>query len=157
MVNSTSQKKTQPNPSLTFGDVRALMLLVGLLALLGFVYLGQNGQATMTGRRTQDLQAQRERLKRENAQLEVEIAQFTNPNRLAARAIALGLHPATDTQKTYYTVKNFPNESSKSPLALPPIFASAVPQPSGAEVLWSALLERLGLSPVNRAVEATSP
>jgi cell division protein FtsL len=156
MVNSTLAKKNQNTPSLTFGDVRALMLLVGLLALLGFIYLGQNGQATMTGRRTQDLQAQRERLKRENAQLQVEIAQFTNPNRLAARAIILGLHPATDTQKTYYTVKNFPNES-KSSLVLPPITASVVPPMSGAEVLWNALLERLGLLPVNRAVEATSP
>jgi hypothetical protein len=157
MLNSKLQKKPELNTSITFGDVRALMLLVGLLALLGFIYLGQNGQATMTGRRTHDLEARLERLKRENAQLQVEIAQFTNPNRLAARAIILGLHAPTDTQKTYYTVKNFPNESSKLPLALPPISASIVPPPSGAEVLWNALLERLGLLPVNRAVEATSP
>ena len=157
MVNSTLTKKTQPNTSLTFGDVRALMLLVGLLALLGFIYLGQNGQATMTGRRTQELKLQLERLKRENAQLEVEIAQFTNPNRIAARAIVLGFHPPTDAQKTFIVVKNFPNQTSKLPLTLPPIPASNVPPLSGAEVLWNALLERLGLHPTNRAVEATSP
>lgn len=157
MLNSTLQKKPEPNTSITFGDVRALMLIVGLLAVLGFIYLGQNSQATITGRRTQELQAKLERLRRENAQLQYEIAQFTNPNRIAARAIVLGLHPPAENQKTYIVVKNFPNEFSKPPLAPLTSTSSTVPQPSGAELLWNALLERLGLLPFNRAVEAQSP
>lgn len=96
-------------------------------------------------------------MKRENAQLQVEIAQFTNPNRIAARAIVLGLHPPADNQKTYIVVKNFPNESSKPTLAPLTSPIPNIPQPSGAELLWNALLERLGLLPRNGPVEATSP
>ncbi len=136
------------------GNLRGLLLLVGLIALFGFIYLGQNGQATMTGRRAQDLQEQLDRLKRENAQLEVEIAQLTLPSKIAERAKQLGFRPATITQTVFVVVKNYPVESK--PAAAPEQTAAASSS-SDLDNLWNDFLAMMGLTPAGQTVEATGP
>jgi cell division protein FtsB len=135
------------------GSLRAFLLLVGVLALMGLVYLGQNGQATMTGRRAQDLTQQLERIQRENAQLEVEIAQLTLPSRIAERARALGFRPATISQTVFIVVKNYPVDSKPAVAARPADTASS----SELAALWNDLLTWMGLTPASQTVEATGP
>ena len=135
------------------GSLRLLLLLVGVIALVGFVYLGQNGQATMTGRRAQDLAQQLEHIQRENAQLEVEIAQLTLPSRIADRARALGFRPATITQTVYVVVKNYP----VNPMPVVAAPATAAASSSELTTLWNDLLTWMGLPPVSQTVEATGP
>ncbi len=145
--------KTRNVSQLDSGTLRGLLLLVGLIALLGFIYLGQNGQATMTGRRALDLQEQLDRIKRENAQLEVEIAQLTLPSRIVDRGKALGFRPATFTQTVFVVVKNYPVESK--PAAAP---AAAAASSSSDPAVWlNDLLAQVGLAPTARTVEATGP
>jgi hypothetical protein len=142
------------NSQTTPGNLRGLLLLVGLVALFGFVYLGQNGQATMTGRRAQDLQEQLDRIKRENAQLEIEIAQLTLPSKIVERGRALGFRPATITQTVFVTVKNYPVESK--PVAAPQTSVAASSS-SDLASLWNGLLAWMGLTPAGQTVEATGP
>ncbi|MDE3088394.1 MAG: septum formation initiator family protein [Chloroflexota bacterium] len=151
---ATMIKGKDLNSSFAPSTLRTLLLLVGLVALLGFVYLGQNGQATMTGRRAQDLKAQLERIERENAQTEVEIAQLTQPSRIAERARALGFRPATISQIIFIVVKNYPVEQKP---AAPAMASSSTSSSFDLGALWNDLLARGGLSPTARTVEATSP
>jgi len=146
-------KTRELNSQVSTGTWRGLLLLVGLIALLGSVYLGQNGQATMTGRRAQDLQEQLDRIERENAQLEVEIAKLTLPSRVAERGKALGFRPATITQTVFIVVKNYPVDSKP---AAPPVTAAPASS-SGLTALWNDLLTWIGLSPAAQTVEATGP
>ncbi len=141
----------------SFSIVRALALLLGLLALVGLIYLGQSSQATLTGQRAQDLQEQLERLQRENTQLEYEIATLAAPDKIAARARALGLHPPTLAQTVFVTVKNYPATPKAAPASNPPL----TPAPSADSfiaALWNELLARLGLAPSAPTVQAmTNP
>ncbi len=152
MTNRATKNRELSNTKQTV-TLRALLLLVGLVALLGFTYLGQNGQATMTGRRAQDLKEQLERIKRENAQLEVEIAQLSLPSRIANRAQVLGFHPATISQTMFIVVKNYPVDST-FPAA--PAMAK-VAKPNDLAALWDGLLAFMGLTPAASTVEATGP
>ncbi|MBM3127815.1 MAG: hypothetical protein FJ009_04170 [Chloroflexi bacterium] len=139
------------NPGFNFSGVRALLLLVGVIALLGMMYLTQNSQAAMTGTRTLELQDRLERLRRENAQLEYEIAVLTTPDKIAERARRLGLRPATITQTVFIAINNYPAASKPaSPATLAPT-KSAAPM----ELLWNELLARLGLLSSGRTVEAS--
>ncbi len=139
--------------SFSFSQTRLLIWLVGVLALVGLIYLGQSSQAVVTGARVLELQAELERLQRTNAELEYEIATLTTPARLAERARALGLRPATMSQTIYIVVPDYPASSrlvrrvSASPVASPD-FSSGT--------LWDDWLTRLGLGRAG-AAEATAP
>ena len=141
------------NP-VSFGNVRTVIILLTALILIGLIYVGQSSQATLNGQRVQDLQAQLDRINRENAQLEYDIAAATTPAKIADRARALGLRPATPTQMVFITVKNYPVTAKVTP----PIKTDATPSSDSPLVnLWNDLLARLGLAPSPRTVEATSP
>jgi cell division protein FtsL len=142
--------------TVSFGSVRALILLLGLLALIGMIYLGQSSQATVTGQHVQNLQEQLDRLNRENAQYQYDIAVLTTPSKIAERARALGLRPATSAQMVFLTVKNYPISVAK--ITHTPIDQSitASSSDSGVAVLWQEFLVRLGLSSSARTVEATT-
>ena len=143
----------QINSGFNFSIARALLLLVGLIALLGMIYLMQSSQATMTGTHLIELQGKLERLRRENAQLEYEIAVLTAPDRIADRARRLGLRPATITQTTYIAVKNYPVLPRKpTPRAEP---ADTLTASNSIDLLWNELLSRLGLVSNARTVEAS--
>ncbi len=141
------------NP-VSFSNVRTVIVLLGFLVLVGLIYVGQSTQATLNGQRVQDLQVQLDRLNRENAQLEYDIAAMTTPAKMAERARALGLRPATPTQMVFITVKNYPVTAKVTP----PIKTNATPSSDSPLVIfWNELLARLGLAPSPRTVEATSP
>jgi cell division protein FtsB len=142
------------NNAFTSGTLRVLLGLGVLIAVLGFIYLGQNGQATLTGRRTQELQERLSRLRRENAQLEAEIAQYRNPKRLADRATALGMHPATISETLYLVVKNYPVESRTAAQVAPSPQSSSS---SDLASLWNQLVALFGLTPAARTAEAKGP
>ena len=146
-------KTKQFDSQISTASLRGLLLLVGLIALIGMIYLGQNGQATMTGRRAQDLQDQLARIQRENAQLEVEIAQITLPNRIADRAKVLGFRPATITQTVFVVVKNYPVDAK--PAAAP--VAAAAASSFDVASLWNGMLNWVGLTSAGQTVEATGP
>ncbi len=143
----------QINTSFSLDSIRALLIMLGVLALLGVIYLTQSSQATMTGQRAQDLQTRLDRLKRENAQLEYEIAVLTTPSKIAERARALGLHPATTAQTVFVTVKDYP---ISAPKPAPATVDLTVSSPDSLTTLWNELLLRLGLAPIGRTVEATT-
>ena len=135
------------------GSWRSLLILVGVFALIGLIYLGQNGQATVTGRRAQDLSMQLDAIKHENAQLEIEIAQLTLPSRIADRARALGFRPATITQTLYVVVKNYPTDPA--PVVAKP--ATTAASSSNLTTWWNNFLTWMGLPPTSPTVEATGP
>ena len=145
----------QFNSGLNFSSVRALLLLVGLVALLGMIYLTQSSQATVTGTRARELHEKLERLRRENTQLEYEIALLTAPDRVARIATLGGLRPATITQTTFLVVTNYP--VVPKPVSRNGEPANALAASNAIELLWNELLLRLGLlraaSP--RTVEAS--
>ncbi len=151
-MDNPTIRTAQINSGFSFSIARALLLLVGLTALLGMIYLTQSSQATMTGTRMIELQDRYERLRRENAQLTLEIAQLTAPERMATIATRGGLHPPTITQTVYIPVKNYPVLPPKTQTRGEPIN----PPPSNSlELLWNELLSRLGLLSNGRTVEAS--
>jgi len=137
-----------------FSLLRAVLLLIGLLALAGMLYLTQSSQATMTGARTLDLQAEYERLRRENAQLEYEIARLTAPARMAERARRLGLRPATLTQTIYLVVRDYPVLPPKSsPLVQRQEMPTQTVDPW--TLVWAEVRARLGWLSNRDAAEAS--
>lgn len=116
-----------------FDLARTLLVLVGVIALVGLLYLAQSAQATLTGRRVVKLQERLEHLRRENAQLEYEIAVLAAPQRIAERAARLGLRPLTPAQAKYVVVTDYPVTSSTASSAL----TSAPPSVSTLQVLLS--------------------
>lgn len=120
-----------------FDLARTLLVLVAVIALVGLLYLTQSTQATLTGKRVMKLQERLEHLRRENAQLEYEIAVLTAPNRIAERAARLGLRPLTPAQVKYVVVTDYPVASS----AVPSAVTSVSPSGSALQVWlsrWSA-------------------
>ncbi len=143
----------QFSPAFTFGTMRALVLILGLLALVGIIYLGQSSQATLTGQHVQILQEQKERLRRENAQLAYEIAVLSAPDKIAARAGSGGLHPPLLSQSLFPMVKNYPANVTPSVAVSQP---SLAPNDSVIATLWNELLARLGLGSGPRTAQAMS-
>ena len=142
-------RKSKPNKAIGHNIVRALILFAGLLALLGIIYLWQSSQSTLTGQRALELQDKLERLRRENAQLEYEIAALTTPDKIAEHARKLGLRPTTITQTTYAVLNNYSVAAAKPTTAIDgSLGATTADNPIG--FLWNELMVRLGLgsSPV---------
>lgn len=133
-----SMKNTSADSVRMSNALRALLVLAGALCLVGLAYLGQNGQATLTGRQVQDLQTQLERIERENAELENENAQYTLPSQVADRAKAMGFRPATISQTVFVVVKNFPPTETPAP-------SNAAGSQTGSG-WWDELLGWLGLA-----------
>lgn len=134
----------------SFSNVRTLSVLLGLLILFGLVYVGQSTQATLNGQRAQDLQDKLERLNRENAQLQYEIATLSAPVKIAERARALGLHPATPSQMVFLTVKNYPTSAKlTAPVTTAPTLTTNH-SPVDQILMW------LGLTPGPRTAQATT-
>lgn len=101
-----------------FDLARTLLMLVGVIALVGLLYLAQSTQATLTGKRVVKLQERLEMLRRENAQLEYEIAVWAAPHRIAERATRLGLRPLTPAQAKYVVITDYPAMSTATSSAV---------------------------------------
>src|SRR5512140_3708457 len=68
--------------SISFDNARAWLLVIATVILLGVVYMGQASQAAITGQRIHDKQEKLDRILRENAQLEADIAVLMAPSRI---------------------------------------------------------------------------
>ncbi len=143
--------------SLSFDNARTLALLIATVVLLGVVYMGQASQAALAGERIKDKQDKLERILRENAQLEADVAALMTPSRIEARARALGLHLPNPDQIKYLSIKDYPTENPNPALAnhtelvAPPSSGAA-----GIAAWLTGVLARVGLSSGSRAAEATT-
>lgn len=84
------------------------LVFLGLLALslAGLLYLTQYSTLVATRYQIQELQQEKQRLQRERDRLRAEIAVYTNPERIKARAQALGFQ--VPTQVDYLSIDHLP-------------------------------------------------
>ncbi|MDY7040815.1 MAG: bZIP transcription factor [Chloroflexota bacterium] len=81
-------------------------LMLAMFSLVGWLYLTQTSQLTVTGYRIQELEQRKVRLQEENAQLEAEIAELESASQMLARAQALGFQ--SPERVSYVNVPDYP-------------------------------------------------
>jgi cell division protein FtsL len=74
--------------------LRLICLGIAILSLAGLLYLTQRSALTTTTYEIQELQLEKQRLQRQRDRLRADIARLTAPERVRARAEALGFEPA---------------------------------------------------------------
>lgn len=119
-------------------------VILVLAALLGTIYVSQASRIASVGRRVQILQNELIELKRENNDLERDIAAAQSLDRLQAEAIRLGFVEADPNDIEYIIVPEYPVDLEENdPLEILPT-ATAVPPPAetAREALWLYLNER---------------
>ena len=109
------------------------MLSIALLtaAVIGGFYLAVAARAATAGRDLQALEAKKTALLQSNDELQAQLADLRSINRLAARATALGLQPATGDQLEYLRIDSYPQNVHLNP---PPRAALPPTPPSPAQV-----------------------
>lgn len=112
-----------------------------LVALLGAIYLSQASSIAAVGRRVQSLQNRLEDLKRENSELERQIAEAQSLERLEEEALRLGFAQASSAEIEYVIVPNYPVEIAalEEQLGMP-----ETPAETFEDVLWLAIKKRIG-------------
>ena len=116
-------------------------VILVLAALLGTIYVSQASRIASVGRRVQILQNELTELKRQNNDLERDIAAAQAIDRLQAEATRLGFVEADPTDIEYIIVPDYPAELEETdPLEIPPT-VTAVPPPveTVREALWPVL------------------
>lgn len=114
-------------------------IVLGLGALLGTVYLSQASRIATTGRRMQTLQQDLSNIKRQNAELEGQIAGAQALDRLQAGASRMGFITADPQDIEYLVVADYP----------PPVAPQPTPEPRPEpvetmnEALWLVITSRL--------------
>ena len=83
-----------------------VMATVIMVAVIGTLYLAQASRTAATGRRLQDLEAERQVLEQQNAQLRAEIAALQSVPRLISEAERQGFHMAETKDVEYLKVEN---------------------------------------------------
>jgi len=91
-----------------------MLLILITLSLIGWLYLTQASSLTTTSFQIEHLRAELTALKQQNAQLELEIAQWETLPRIEERARALGFGPPT--QVHYLPVPNYPVPDPANPV-----------------------------------------
>lgn len=81
-----------------------VLAAVVLVAVIGALYLAQASRTAAAGRRLQQMEAERQRLEQQNAQLRAEIAALRSVPRLIGAAQSLGYHPARAEEVQYLVV-----------------------------------------------------
>ena len=121
-------------------------VILVLAALLGTIYVSQASRIASVGRRVQLLQNELTELKRQNNELERDIAAAQALDRLQAEAIRLGFVEADPNDIEYIIVPDYPAaEEAPDPLETLP-GPTAVPPPAETvrEAIWLYLRGRLG-------------
>jgi hypothetical protein len=77
-------------------------LLVVALVVAAGLYLAVNAKVANAGRSLLTLEARRDDLERENAELMTFFAQITSPDRLRERAVSLGFRPANPGEIDFF-------------------------------------------------------
>ncbi len=119
-------------------------VILVLAALLGTIYVSQASRIASVGRRVQILQNELTELKRQNNDLERDIAAAQALDRLQAEASRLGFVEANPADIEYIIVPDYPVELDETdPLAVEPT-VTAVPPPAETirEALWLYLSDR---------------
>lgn len=118
-------------------------VILVLAALLGTIYVSQASRIASVGRRVQILQNELTELKRQNNDLERDIAAAQALDRLQAEAIRLGFVEADPADIEYIIVPDYPAEEETDPLEIAPT-VTAVPPPAETvrEALWLYLSNR---------------
>jgi hypothetical protein len=119
-------------------------VILVLAALLGTIYVSQASRIASVGRRVQILQNELTELKRQNNDIERDIAAAQALDRLQAEAIRLGFVEADPADIEYIIVPDYPAELQETdPLETPPT-VTAVPPPAETvrEALWLYLSDR---------------
>ena len=92
-----------------------VVLILGTLSLLGWVYLTQASYVATTSHRLRDLEKQKERIEQESWQLMVEIAELESVSRLASRAQELGFVMAFSDETEFLAVADTPPAQARAP------------------------------------------
>lgn len=144
-VSSRREKRQRAKRLGILTDAQVAMgwfVILGLVALLGAIYLNQASRIASTGRRVQLLQGELEVLKRENSSLERDIAEAQSLERLQQEALRLGFVRAEPDNIDYLVVSEYPAVATPQPTV------SAAPGPnqvaSFGEATWLALRGSVG-------------
>lgn len=129
---------------------RALAIAVIILVAIGALYLERSARIATAGRNLQELEARRQQLEQQNAQLRAEIAGLQSVPGLTARAEALGFHPATADEIEYIPLPNLPPAPIVAPTpSLPDVSVQAESYEetlgSWLTVQWQRLREQFGV------------
>lgn len=129
-----------------------VLSVVILVALIGALYLAQASRTAAAGRRVQDLEAQRQALAQENAQLRAEVAALRSVPRLIAEAERLGYRVASIDEVEYLDLPGVPPPPPVNPAELalvPGIEFAPVSTPSEEQSLPGWLRGQLGSASVS--------
>jgi cell division protein FtsL len=121
-------------------------VILVLAALLGVIYLTQASRIAAVGRRVQVLQNELIDLKRENADIERQIAEAQSLERLQDMAIRQGFAQALPDDIEYVTVSNYPVSTAEPalPTATPETKAVSQPPATLPEAIWFAVRQSIG-------------
>jgi cell division protein FtsL len=121
-------------------------VILVLVALLGVIYLTQASRIAAVGRRVQVLQNQLIDLKRENADIERQIAEAQSLETLQETAVRQGFMQALPDDIEYITVPNYPAATAEPILAAAtPEAATSAAQPiTMGEAVWFAVRKSVG-------------
>ena len=109
-----------------------------LFLVISAIYLAVNAKVANAGRQVLSLERELAALERENAELVTRLAEETSPDRMMARAMALGFAPAAPDQVEYLVVDGYGGA---------PEFVAPLPSASAPEegrLLSPAYTETLG-------------
>jgi len=150
-MGSTRQRREQQKRLSWLTETQAFLgwgIILVLVALLGAIYLNQASRIATVGRRVQVLQNELERLKRENALLDRQVAESQSLDRLQQRAIQLGFVPARPDDIEYLVVPNYPAVATRQAEAatesLSLLTLEANPPRSMRAALWAMLKAGVG-------------
>jgi cell division protein FtsL len=88
-----------------------------IITLLGAIYLNQSSKIAAVGRHVQELEFELDEVKRENTQLEREIAEAQSLDRLYGEVGRMGFVPADVSSIEYLVIPNYPSTAAP-PVAL---------------------------------------
>jgi len=91
-----------------------MLLILITFSLIGWLYLTQASSLTTTSFQIEHLRAELAAFKQQNAQLELEIAQWEDLSRIETRASELGL--GQPSQVRYLPVPNYPAPDPTDPV-----------------------------------------
>ncbi len=85
-----------------------MLVVLGMLSLLGWIYLSQASYVATTSRHVQQLEAEKARLQQENLELMAEIAELESVTRLTARAREMGLVMVAPEDVEFVVISDVP-------------------------------------------------
>lgn len=136
--SSTRQDRQEARRAIVLTEAQMAtgwFVILGLVALLGAIYLTQASRIASTGRRIQILQGELDDVERLNADLERDIAQAQSLERLQSEAIAQGFVTAAPEVIEYLVVPNYPAGATPTPTPSP---TPVTPIETIGEALWVA-------------------